>query len=179
MPDGLRYKHSSIYLKSKESYSLGIPIADIKYISRTAYSIWPAYLITSIRIQLVRSILLKVLIVIRIAIIFLSTLIEHISLTVLEVLTLEIIAISAALTPDTARTVTTSQYNSSCYKTAANQHSSGCGNTMPSGSYGKTFNANKGGIYATWLTTEAIKVSWFPRNNIPADIKNGKPKPNT
>ncbi|KAI6758032.1 hypothetical protein HG531_003857 [Fusarium graminearum] len=60
-----------------------------------------------------------------------------------------------------------------------NQHSSGCGNTMPSGSYGKTFNANKGGIYATWLTTEAIKVSWFPRNNIPADIKNGKPKPNT
>ncbi|KAK6700909.1 hypothetical protein SNK04_010845 [Fusarium graminearum] len=50
---------------------------------------------------------------------------------------------------------------------------------MPSGSYGKTFNANKGGIYATWLTTEAIKVSWFPRNNIPADIKNGKPKPNT
>ncbi|KAK6697940.1 hypothetical protein SNK05_010789 [Fusarium graminearum] len=113
------------------------------------------------------------------AIIFLSILIEHISLTVLEVLTLEIIAISAALTPDTARTVTTSQYNSSCYKTAANQHSSGCGNTMPSGSYSKTFNANKGGIYATWLTTEAIKVSWFPRNNIPADIKNGKPKPNT
>ncbi|CEF86950.1 unnamed protein product [Fusarium graminearum] len=50
---------------------------------------------------------------------------------------------------------------------------------MPSGSYGKTFNANKGGIYATWLTTVAIKVSWFPRNNIPADIKNGKPKPNT
>ncbi|CEF87000.1 hypothetical protein FGSG_12629 [Fusarium graminearum PH-1] len=120
MPNGLRYKHSSIYLKSKESYSLGIPIADIKYISRAAYSIWPAYLITLIRIQLVRSILLKVLIVIRMAIIFLSILIEHISLTVLEVLTLEIIAISAALTPDTARTVTTSQYNSSCYKTTAN-----------------------------------------------------------
>ncbi|CAF3536646.1 unnamed protein product [Fusarium graminearum] len=64
------------------------------------------------------------------------------------------------------------------YCTDGNNYS-GCGNTMPSGSYSKTFNANKGGIYATWLTTEAIKVSWFPRNNIPADIKNGKPKPNT
>ncbi|KAL4722247.1 hypothetical protein ACLX1H_011028 [Fusarium chlamydosporum] len=50
---------------------------------------------------------------------------------------------------------------------------------MPSGSYGKTFNNNKGGIYATWLTTGAVKIWWFPRNNIPADIKNGKPEPNT
>jgi len=61
----------------------------------------------------------------------------------------------------------------------ANNSSAGCGNTMPSGSYGKSFNANKGGVYVSWLTTGAVKIWWFPRNNIPADITNGRPNPNS
>lgn len=68
-----------------------------------------AGLTTLTRIRSARSISLRVLTVTRTATMFLSTLVEHVSSTVLEVLTLEIIAISAALTPDTARTVTTSQ----------------------------------------------------------------------
>ena len=68
-----------------------------------------AGLTTLTRIRSARSISLRVLTVIRTATMFLSTLVEHVSSTVLEVPTLEIIAISAALTPDTARTVTTSQ----------------------------------------------------------------------
>lgn len=68
-----------------------------------------AGLTTLTRIRSARSISLRVLTVTRTATMFLSTLVEHVSSTVLEVLNLEIIAISAALTPDTARTVTTSQ----------------------------------------------------------------------
>jgi hypothetical protein len=111
---------------------------------------------------------------------FLCTPVEHASSTVQEVLTLGITATKAVLIPDTARMEQTSQcIDCLCCKVEADLYSSGCGNTMPSGSYGKTFNANKGGVYATWLTKEAVKIWWFPRNSIPADIKNGSPEPNT
>lgn len=55
--------------------------------------------------------------------------------------------------------------------------SDGCGNTMTKGSYGSTFNAAGGGVYATWLEQDALKLYWWKRSNIPADITSGNPDP--
>ncbi|KAM0559958.1 hypothetical protein ACHAPJ_003912 [Fusarium lateritium] len=53
----------------------------------------------------------------------------------------------------------------------------GCGNTMSSGSYGSAFNKGNGGVYATWLEADALKIYWWSRENIPADITSGNPDP--
>ncbi|WZH49911.1 concanavalin A-like lectin/glucanase domain-containing protein [Fusarium acuminatum] len=53
----------------------------------------------------------------------------------------------------------------------------GCGSTHAEGSYGSAFNKGKGGVYATYLESDALKIYWFPRQKIPADIKAGKPDP--
>ncbi|KPM44869.1 hypothetical protein AK830_g1593 [Neonectria ditissima] len=53
----------------------------------------------------------------------------------------------------------------------------GCGNTLSAKSYGTPFNKGKGGVYATWLAEDAIKIYWWPRKKIPADITAGKPDP--
>lgn len=48
---------------------------------------------------------------------------------------------------------------------------------MSQGSYGPAFNAAGGGVYATWLESDALKLYWFKRSNIPADITSGNPNP--
>ncbi|EWZ32449.1 hypothetical protein FOCG_13092 [Fusarium oxysporum f. sp. radicis-lycopersici 26381] len=53
----------------------------------------------------------------------------------------------------------------------------GCGSTHASGSYGSAFNKGKGGVYAVWLESDALKIYWFNRQSIPADIKSGNPDP--
>ncbi|KAK0726896.1 glycoside hydrolase family 16 protein, partial [Lasiosphaeria miniovina] len=58
-----------------------------------------------------------------------------------------------------------------------NTNYDGCGNTGPSGSYGDKFNAAGGGIYATEVTASSLKIWYFPRASIPADITAGKPDP--
>jgi hypothetical protein len=55
--------------------------------------------------------------------------------------------------------------------------SDGCGSTHAVGSYGSAFNDAKGGVYATWLESDALRIYWFPREKIPSDIKAGKPDP--
>jgi hypothetical protein len=55
--------------------------------------------------------------------------------------------------------------------------SDGCGSTHASGSYGSAFNKGKGGVYAVWLESDALKIYWFNRQSIPADIKSGNPDP--
>lgn len=67
---------------------------------------------------------------------------------------------------------------SSSHAQAANKlFSDGCGNTMTKGSYGPTFNAAGGGVYATWLESDALKLYWWKRSDIPADITSGNPDP--
>jgi hypothetical protein len=54
----------------------------------------------------------------------------------------------------------------------------GCGvSTMNTNAYGNGFNAGGGGVYATQWTSAAIKVWFFPRSAIPADISAGNPNP--
>jgi hypothetical protein len=52
----------------------------------------------------------------------------------------------------------------------------GVGATTPH-SYGSSFNSIGGGVYATSWTSEYIKIWFFPRNAIPADITSGNPNP--
>ena len=44
-------------------------------------------------------------------------------------------------------------------------------------SYGTAFNANKGGVFATLIDTDGIRIWFFPRNAIPADITQNTPNP--
>ncbi|KAF2192567.1 glycoside hydrolase family 16 protein [Zopfia rhizophila CBS 207.26] len=56
----------------------------------------------------------------------------------------------------------------------------GCG--VQSGaatSYGTAFNANGGGVYAALWTSSAIKVWYFAARDVPANIRNGNPDPNS
>lgn len=42
-------------------------------------------------------------------------------------------------------------------------------------SFGTGFDSNNGGVYATLLDSSGIKVWFFPRSRIPADITSGRP----
>ncbi|CEL57634.1 putative glycosidase C21B10,07 OS=Schizosaccharomyces pombe (strain 972 / ATCC 24843) GN=SPBC21B10.07 PE=3 SV=1 [Rhizoctonia solani AG-1 IB] len=54
----------------------------------------------------------------------------------------------------------------------------GCGqlNSKPN-NYGKAFNDNGGGVYAMKWDRSGISIYFFPRNEIPSDIKNEAPRP--
>ncbi|KAF4634225.1 hypothetical protein G7Y89_g3895 [Cudoniella acicularis] len=55
----------------------------------------------------------------------------------------------------------------------------GCSAKGPAGSYGAPFNQNGGGVYALEWTSSVMKIFFFPRNAIPADITSGNPDPST
>jgi len=56
----------------------------------------------------------------------------------------------------------------------------GCGVQSTSAtSYGTAFNANGGGVYATLWTSSGIKVWYFAARDVPSNIKNGNPDPNS
>jgi len=54
----------------------------------------------------------------------------------------------------------------------------GCGVTATTGnSFGTGFNNNQGGVYAMEWTSAGVNIFFFPRQNIPADLKNDMPNP--
>ncbi|KAI9640101.1 hypothetical protein NHQ30_011503 [Ciborinia camelliae] len=53
----------------------------------------------------------------------------------------------------------------------------GCSVKLSANSYGTPFNNNGGGVYAMQWTSNFIRVWFFPRNKIPADVTAGKPDP--
>ena len=56
----------------------------------------------------------------------------------------------------------------------------GCGRESTSAtSYGTAFNANGGGVYAALWTNAGIKVWYFAARDVPANIRNGNPDPNS
>jgi hypothetical protein len=56
----------------------------------------------------------------------------------------------------------------------------GCGVQSPSPtSFGTPFNANGGGVYATLWTNSGIKIWYFASRDVPANIRNGNPDPNS
>jgi len=58
-------------------------------------------------------------------------------------------------------------------------NSPGCGVDAQDGTFGETFNAAGGGIWATQLESEGIKIWFFPRGSEPADYLSGNPDPGT
>ncbi|CAK7213826.1 hypothetical protein SBRCBS47491_001938 [Sporothrix bragantina] len=56
----------------------------------------------------------------------------------------------------------------------------GCGVTAPTtDTYGTGFNAAGGGVYATLLEDERLRVWHWARANVPADLQQGRPDPTT
>jgi hypothetical protein len=55
----------------------------------------------------------------------------------------------------------------------------GCSVEGPVGSYGSSFNAQGGGVFAMEWTSTFIRIYFFPRSAIPADITASKPDPST
>ncbi|KAF8602547.1 hypothetical protein BDV93DRAFT_190496 [Ceratobasidium sp. AG-I] len=81
------------------------------------------------------------------------------------------------LAPETQ--VTGKIVSNDCYNnTNGNQ---GCIVQMPDNSYGQSFAANGGGVYALeWSSTgKGIQAWFFPRNSIPADLASEHPNPST
>jgi len=56
---------------------------------------------------------------------------------------------------------------------------SGCGIVANMANYGAPFNSAGGGVYVMEWTSTFIRTFYFGRNNIPADIRSGKPTPNS
>lgn len=50
---------------------------------------------------------------------------------------------------------------------------------MTSGSYGQAFNEGHGGVFATWLDSNALRIYWWSRDKVPSDITSGNPDPST
>lgn len=56
----------------------------------------------------------------------------------------------------------------------------GCGVMSNSAtSYGTAFNTNGGGVYASLWTSSGFKVWYFASRDVPGNIKNGNPDPNS
>jgi hypothetical protein len=54
----------------------------------------------------------------------------------------------------------------------------GCGIESPSGTFGDSFNAHAGGVWALQLESDGIRIFHFPHSGtVPADIAAGKPDP--
>lgn len=61
-----------------------------------------------------------------------------------------------------------------CYGGATNNQ--GCGTTASStNSYGAGLNSAGGGAYVVEWTSAFIKIWWYPKGSVPADISNAKP----
>ncbi|KAK8035124.1 hypothetical protein PG993_010119 [Apiospora rasikravindrae] len=53
----------------------------------------------------------------------------------------------------------------------------GCGSMGPSNTYGTPFNDVGGGVYAMYLQDKRIRVWFFPRAQVPADVRSDSPNP--
>lgn len=52
-----------------------------------------------------------------------------------------------------------------------------CGVQAPRGSFGEDFNKQGGGVWATQIEANGIKVWHFPRDKVPGDCRTEHPKP--
>jgi len=55
----------------------------------------------------------------------------------------------------------------------------GCSITGLPNSYGAPFNAQQGGVYVTQWNSTVVRMWFFPRGSIPADITSGNPNPDS
>lgn len=55
----------------------------------------------------------------------------------------------------------------------------GCGSTGNAQSYGDALNAAGGGVYATYLQDDRLRIWSWPKASVPADLTSGSPNPET
>ncbi|KAL1963985.1 hypothetical protein VTN77DRAFT_7660 [Rasamsonia byssochlamydoides] len=86
---------------------------------------------------------------------------------------------SEGCTMGVKRKQTGSVISENCWNVTNNNE--GCGVKAPPATYGPEFNANGGGVYAAELRDAGIRIWFFPRNSIPADISDpsASPDPST
>ncbi|KAK3369891.1 concanavalin A-like lectin/glucanase domain-containing protein [Podospora didyma] len=154
----------SVRLESIDSYTNFLMIADMAHMPGNACGIWPAFWTYNFDEDPYGEI----------------DIIEGVMMQPNNVVSLHTCGTCSFTFAGSTGTDPRSQCNlggdSSCSETD-NTNYDGCGNTAPSGSYGDKFNAIGGGVYATQVTASALKIWFFPRSSIPADISAGTPDP--
>ncbi|KAJ4118853.1 hypothetical protein NW768_010591 [Fusarium equiseti] len=157
-----RHGRDSVRLESKEMYDSGLLIADIEHMPGTACGVWPSFWSYNFDEDPVGEI----------------DIIEGINDQSQNVVSLH--TCGACKFTNIGGLDERSNCNNGGTESDQCEDGTnfdGCGSTHAEGSYGSAFNKAKGGVYATWLESDALKIYWFPRNKIPADIKSGKPDP--
>ncbi|KAF4997042.1 hypothetical protein FDECE_12220 [Fusarium decemcellulare] len=152
----------SLRLESKKTWTKGIMIADIQHMPGTACGVWPSLWSYNFDENPVGEI----------------DIIEGINVQNQNVVSLH--TCGACSFTNIGGTDGRSNCNNGGTESEQcedGENFDGCGNTMSRGSYGPTFNQGQGGVYATWLDTNSVKIYWWSRKNIPRDITAGKPDP--
>lgn len=152
----------SVRLESVDTWSTGIMIADIVHMPGTACGVWPAFWAYNFNENPVGEI----------------DIIENINMQTQNIVSLHTCGqctfTNIGGTDERANCNNGGTISQACED---GQNFDGCGNTMTKGSYGSMFNAAGGGVFATWLEHDALKLYWWQRSDIPADIASGNPDP--
>lgn len=157
---------NSVRLTSKKAYNTGLIILDLAHMPGGACGEWPAFWTvgpnwpTSGEIDIIEGV-------------------NSQASNAMALHTSSGCSISAGGAGGAQSAMTGSIATSNCDVNAAGQpNNAGCSiKSADSSSYGTGFNANGGGVYATEWTNSAIKIWFFSRANIPADITSGNPTP--
>ncbi|KAK0629508.1 glycoside hydrolase family 16 protein [Bombardia bombarda] len=155
----------SVRLESKQSFTNGLLIADIAHMPGNACGIWPAFWTYNFDEDPYGEI----------------DIIEGINNQANDIVSLHTCGacsfnFSGQRGTDPRSNCNLGGESGGCSDDVATNYD-GCGNTAPSGSYGNGFNTNGGGVYATQVLASSLKIWFFPRNSIPADITSGNPNP--
>ncbi|KAI9695779.1 MAG: hypothetical protein M1820_008452 [Bogoriella megaspora] len=150
----------SVRLESKDTWSDGLIIADIAHMPGTACSVWPSLWFYNFEENPVGEV----------------DLVEGINVQSQNVVSLHTCGTCSFDNLGERSNCNNGGTESDSCEDGTNYD--GCGNTMSSGSYGPDFNAGGGGVYAVWLESDALRLYWWSRKDIPADITDGTPDPN-
>ncbi|KFY38681.1 hypothetical protein V494_04266 [Pseudogymnoascus sp. VKM F-4513 (FW-928)] len=149
----------SVRVESTDAYSKGLFIADIAHMPANSCGVWPAYWTSGPDWPNSGEI----------------DIIEAINLQKTPIITLH--SGKDCVVANTGSAAGSVLTEANCNSDGGD---SGCSqSTTDTQAYGDGFNAVKGGVYATRLTTSGIAIWFFPRAGIPADITAGTPDPTT
>ncbi|KAM7218410.1 Concanavalin A-like lectin/glucanase domain containing protein [Rhypophila decipiens] len=154
----------SIRLEAKEAFTNGLLIADIAHMPGSVCGIWPAFWTFNFDENPYGEI----------------DIIEGVSNQPRNVVSFHTCGTCSFSFTDQERPTSCNlgnEANGCADDDNANMNYWGCGDTAPANSFGTPFNNVQGGVYATEITNTFVKIWFFPRANIPADIKNGNPNP--
>ncbi|KAJ3495755.1 hypothetical protein NLG97_g3159 [Lecanicillium saksenae] len=158
------YGRDSVRLESKDPWSSGIMITDVEHMPGTACGVWPSIWSYNNEEDPVGEI----------------DLIEGMNLQDSNIVSLHTCGTCSFSNigglDERANCNNGGSESQSCEN---GDNFDGCGSTMSTGSYGPEFNEGKGGVFATWLQPNALRIYWWNRDNVPSDILSGNPDPDT